>query len=339
MIWPRPVQWLPGELSRLEMPPVCAGCGGRPSANPASEPFQRAADRVPYCSTCRSEHPRQAASARVLAGVSASVGAACALVLPLLWPELSFGALLIAAASCCLLPLLLSGLPRHGERRSLRVWGVPFLGTIAEEPQFAAHLARANALRATRLWLPPLVYRLPWCALPLLVVGLAAASHLWNHPRVSVVNTSAGWLWVEVDGLPRVAVPAAPHGGVSLASVRLPRGQRRLVARDERGQLVADTWASLVGGREHLFAPGAVEHCFWLERIGYGKDVTSALVPLVSASRFYTLDGEIDSWFAGGPEPPSSDRRSSGGTLTALHQSPCAHAPSAVRRATSAIGP
>lgn len=337
MIWPRPVQWLPGELGRLVMPPVCAGCGGPPSTRPTEpEPLQRGAALVPYCNTCRGEHPRQAAAARALAGLAASAGVACALGVPLLWPGVALGSLLVAAALSCLLPLALSGLPSRG---APSVWGLSFLGTVAEASPFAARLAQVNARRARRLWLPPLAYRPRWWALPVAVLALAAASHAWHHPTLRVVNTSADWLWVEVDGLPRVAVPPAPFGGVSLARVRLPRGQRHFVARDERGLLVADTRAGLIGGREHLFAPGAVDHCFWLERTGYGKDPTSELVPLASASRFYALEGEVDAWFAGGHEPSPSDRRSTGGTLTALHQSPCAQAPSVVRRAASAIGP
>jgi hypothetical protein len=340
MLWPRPVQWLPRELSRLVMPPVCAGCGGAPNASlPAREPFGQPAQRIPYCNTCRRDRRRQAAAARTVGALGLGLGVACGLLLPLAWPQASLGTQLLAAGLCCLLPLFFSGLSRHGPYRASRVWGVAFLGTVAEQPQFAASLAQANATRARRLWLPPLVYRPAWWALPVLALGLAAASHVWHHPRLRVVNTSAGWLWLEVDGLPRLAVPEAPLGGVSWASVRLPRGGRRLVARDERGQLVADTWAELVGGREHLFAPGAVQHCFWLETTGYGKDATSRIVPLASASRFFSLAGDVDSWFADGPEPPPSDRRSSGGTLTALHQSPCASAPITVRSAVSAVGP
>lgn len=340
MIWPRPVCWLPGELERLVMPAVCAGCGREPCTSPArDEPPQSSSADVPYCSTCRGEQPRQAAAARVRAALALALGVACALVVPLAWPELSLGGLLIAAGACCLLPLALTGFGAARSRRAARVWGVPFLGTIVEQPSFATRLAQLNALRARRLWLPPLSYRVPWWSLPVLVLGLAAASHVWHHPRLRVVNISAGWLWVEADGLPRLAVPAAPLGGASLASVRLPSGRRRLVVRDERGQLVAETWASLVGGREHLFAPGAVEHCFWLERTGYGKDATSVLVPLAAPTRFYTLEGEVDSWFSEPPEAAAIDRRSSGGTLTALHQSPCAQAPIAVRRAASAVGP
>jgi hypothetical protein len=275
----------------------------------------------------------------LLGSLGGLLGVACALVVPLAWPQVSMAVQLFAAGAFSLLPLALADLLRHGSGRSARVWGLPFLGTIAEDPSFAARLAQANASRARRLWLPPIVYRVVFWTLPAACVGLAAASHVWHHPRLHVANTSAGWLWVEVDGLPRVGVPAAPRGGVSHGSARLPQGRRRFVVRDERGQLVADTWAALEGGREHLFTPGAVEHCFWLETTGYGKDASFVVAPLASASRFYTLDIEIDSWFGEGSEPSSGDRRSSGGTLTALHQAPCTRAPIAVRRAASAIGP
>ena len=72
---------------------------------------------------------------------------------------------------------------------------------------------------------------------------------------------------------------------------------------------------------------------------GYGRDATRSVRPLVSGARFFALDTDVDSWFVASPEPPAFDRRSSGGTLTALRQSPCARAPESVRAATSAIGP
>ena len=143
-------------------------------------------------------------------------------------------------------------------------------------------------------------------------------------------------LWVDGSVLARLE-PVQP-GAAAALSLRLASGVRHLSARDDAGRSVADVLATLVPGREHLFAPGGADECFWLERTGYGRDTTHEAVPLRSAARFFTFDASVDGWLSGTAPPAATDRRSTGGILVLLRHSPCQRAPEPVR-AASAAGP
>ena len=87
----------------------------------------------------------------------------------------------------------------------------------------------------------------------------------------------------------------------------------------------------------HLIVEGADPRRILL--MTFSRRAASEIRPLLSETRFFVLSADVDTWFAETPEPPRFDRRSSGGTLTALRHAPCPRAPEAVRRAASAIGP
>lgn len=340
MLWPRRIWWAPADVAAIAWPPECATCGaalGRDASTRASGASDAA--HPAYCSTCRDTHARQAARARALGALALLTGIATALGFPLIEPRAPLAVHLLMAALLALLPL--AGL---GSARTLAAWGsaprvhgLGPLGTCVERRALIGHL-RAGRWRA--LWLPPIVYRIGWSLIPALAVGLAALAYDWHHPRLWVINLTRERLWMTVDGVLTAALdPAGNDPAGAALELRVPRGERQLEAFDERHQRVASVRAQIEAGRDHVYAPASAAFCFWLEATGYGRDATRSVRPLSSAARFFTLDVDIDSWFVASPEPPAFDRRSSGGTLTALRQSPCARAPESVRQAASATGP
>jgi hypothetical protein len=99
------------------------------------------------------------------------------------------------------------------------------------------------------------------------------------------------------------------------------------------GSALAHLLVEFQSGATHLFAPGAVATCFWLETTGYGQEqlVKPSYQPLPSEDHFWVLPGGIDTWFAANPAPSDPQSHSSGGLLTALRQAPCAEAPPEAR--------
>jgi hypothetical protein len=366
MLWPRRIWWAPADIAAIEWPLECATCGTRLSrehhANTSRETDltllrEREADgsreREPdtgptgaleaahphYCSTCRDTHARQAARARALGAISLLAAAVTALAFPLLEPRAPLAAHLLAATALALLPIagLGSACPLAAWGSAPRVHGLGPLGTCVERRTIIGHL---GAGRWRALWLPPIAYRIGWSLIPALALGLSVLAYDWHHPRLWVINLSRERLWLAIDGVLAAALdPAGNDPARAALELRLPRGERELEAFDERHRRVASVRALLEGGRDHLYAPDSADFCFWLESTGYGRDATRTIRPLESGSRFFVLSADIDSWFEPSPEPPAFDRRSSGGTLTALRQSACARAPESVRQAASAIGP
>jgi hypothetical protein len=366
MLWPRRIWWAPADIAAIEWPLECATCGARLSpehhANTARQQDlnllreggaettrERDAEGGPtgaleaahphYCSTCRDTQARQAARARALGAVALLAAAVTALAFPLLEPRAPLAAHLLAATALALLPIagLGSARPLAAWGSAPRVYGLGPLGTCVERRAIIGHL-RAGHWRA--LWLPPIAYRIGWSLIPALALGLSVLAYDWHHPRLWVINLGRERLWLAIDGVLTAALdPAGSDPARAALELRLPRGERELEAFDERHQRVASVRAVLEGGRDHLYAPASAAFCFWLESTGYGRDATRSIRPLASGARFFALDTDVDSWFVASPEPPAFDRRSSGGTLTALRQSPCARAPESVRQAASAIGP
>jgi hypothetical protein len=340
MLWPRRVWWVAGDVARQPMPLECAGCGDAAAASPEGA---RGAARVPYCSTCLDAHARYAAVAVGCAALAVLSAVTVALAFPLLWPRAALGVHLLWAVLAALLPLAALGLaaryPRRiGAARSL--WPILGSGCIVERYAFAERLASAAERTPRALRLPPFAYRIAWWCVPALALVLAALAFAWHHPRLRVLNLTGERIELLVDaGLEATIDPVRQREAEAVVTLRLPRGQHSLEARDARGRNLAEARVELLGGREHLYAPGGSDECFWLEVTGYGRDETRELLTLASATRFFSLEKEVDTWLSANPPPSAADRRSTGGTLTALRHSPCGRAPEAVRHAASALGP
>jgi len=347
MLWPRRVWWLAGELP-VSAPACCVGCAAElgvardsPSNDGASNDGAHTDAPISlYCSTCQHEHERQRDATRMATALAVLSGAVCALGLPLLRSETGLAGHLLATLLAAALPLAGLALPSSrlgGLGWPPRIWPIGRIGAVIEGAALADTLARSG-IRCRGVWLPPVAYRPGVALVAVLALALAGTGYAWHHPRVWVLVLGSAPLTLSVDGAVLARLEPAQPGVAEGLPLRLPSGTRHLSARDDAGRVVADATATLSPGREHLFAPGGADECFWLERTGYGRDTTRDAVPLRSASRFFTLDASLDGWLSGSSPPPASDRRSTGGTLMLLRHSTCPRAPEPVR-AASAAGP
>ncbi|HWO12346.1 MAG TPA: hypothetical protein VNN80_22775 [Polyangiaceae bacterium] len=359
MLWPRHVWWTASALPADVVSRRCAGCDaplaategapapgaiGAAAAPPADETAAApagAAAGFHYCSRCERGHARHLEAAQLGAMLGLLGSTACALTLPLFLPGMGLATHLLLTLLVAALPIAgLGSLPRRvGLWGSApRAWPLGRSGVVLERPELARELERGGA-RGRPMWLPPIVYRGGVSLLPAFGLVVAGFGYSWHHPRLWALNVGSAPLTLLVDGLAVARLAPAGLASSDAVLLRLPSGVRRLAARDDAGASVADESVTLSRGREHLFAPGGSDECFWLERTGYGRDATHDTRALRSSSRFFTLDEDVDGWLSGSPPPPAQDRRSTGGTLTLLRHSPCQRAPESVRRAASAAGP
>jgi hypothetical protein len=251
----------------------------------------------------------------VTRAVFSSLLALCsALLFALAWPRATLGAQLATSIAVAGLPLL----------------GAWALGGNAAGSGGPEQSSPARTLHG----------RAGWCVGPLLAFALAPAVYFWHHPRLRVLNLTGEVRGLSVDGVPTATLPPttneSPSAGLEL---RLPRGRRSLALTDASGRVIASVQAELESRRDHLYAPASVGHCFWLEQTGYGRASGRSVVPLRSSSRFWRIEAAVDTWFMPSPEPPPSDRRSSGGTLTSLRFARCADAPLPAQAPVSAVWP
>ncbi|MEZ4233545.1 MAG: hypothetical protein R3B89_30485 [Polyangiaceae bacterium] len=167
---------------------------------------------------------------------------------------------------------------------------------------------------------------------------LSVGSFAVHRPRIQVLNLTEHPLTLEVDGEVVANVPITSQESAEAgAQLRLPAGRRhfRALAGD---QIVAEADLTLQGAARHLYAPASPEHCFWLERISYGRGNAAEPIPghverlpLASPLRFWAFSRPPDIWLAPPPEPLLDDARSSGGEVTALRQARCSDAPAGAR--------
>ncbi|HEY3236162.1 MAG TPA: hypothetical protein VGJ84_15705 [Polyangiaceae bacterium] len=296
---------------------------------------------VPYCGEC--ERHASAPSTRMLSATLAStlLSLSVAAAVPLIWEWIATPFYFSAVAVAALLPIGVAAgwreQPRAGHRVAGRAAWWRRDGALAcANSVWAAVLAEANGLpvRAALLTEP---WFSPWMSSgPLVALLVAPFFYLVHHPMVRIVNLSDALLEIWVDGRKITTVEAtsaeSPAAGVTL---RLPAGHRRLEARASGGRSVLAGEVDVHSTREHLYAPGSTEYCFWLETTGYGRARADGptIEPMVGAARFWTLPVNVDTWFRENLPPAQGDQRSTGGTLTAVRQAPCAQAPAAVRRA------
>jgi hypothetical protein len=326
----------------LVMPGLCACCGAV-AARALVE--RRARDRatawVPYCTVCHRH--ASAVRTRRLAGVLSSsvLALTTAASLPLLWPfvpAVLYGCLVLAAASlpALALPVWWRRRPRAGHTAVGRAaWWLEPGELCCTSSRFASELALGNAasVRNVSALEPRWV---GWMAAGW-VLALAVSPFLfWLHrPLVRIVNLTDTRLIVRVDGHPLGLVePTSTENARAGVEVRVPSGQREFLAEGPGGQVVARAAVHIHGAKEHLYAPGSKDYCFWLETTGYGRAAppNPRIEPLAGEVRFWVLPGHVDTWFDKNPEAAPGDRRTSGGSLTALRQALCADAPGTAER-------
>jgi hypothetical protein len=291
---------------------------------------------VPYCDRCLRH--ASAGATRALAATLASllVAVTLALGVSLVWPHASLASQVGLCAIGACLPLLVRAVGRaprspHTARERAVWWRRD--GTLAcTHPRFAEALARQTGTEAPRAAKLREVTWTPWMAAgPVIAVIAGASTWYLEHPLMRVINLSDARLTIEIDDrVVAVVDPTSAESPAAGSEIRVPAGARRLVAKGPAGP-IADARVTLEAGATHLYAPGSDGFCFWLEQDAYGRaEVVSGIEPLAGDLRLWVLPRRIDTWFA--PNPPATeDRRSSGGSLVALRQARCDHAPPGVR--------
>lgn len=155
---------------------------------------------------------------------------------------------------------------------------------------------------------------------------------LWRsrYPTLRVVNSTADPLLLIIDEKQRILLPPVsaetPEAGVVL---RLSPGSHKLEALHEDGSSFDRLDVALPAASMYLMAPGMTDQCFWIQHTAYGqaKPTMPPLRLLPREQRIWAVPDEIDAWFFPTPAPSSLDRRSSGGTRTAIRQARCGFEP------------
>lgn len=318
-------------------PPGCACCGAA-AALTRRESKGTHELHVPLCEACLAHlsSPRTRDFAAALASVL--LAATLALALPHVAGGLSLATHLLVTLVAASIPpvarIVSFEQPPQGHTATRRpVWWRPDGSLVCTNPHWARALAHADAtihreeVRVT----PP---RWIWLGAAVAVLAAPLVNHA-SRPWVRLLNLTGERVVVAVDGAPIAEVePTSAESPAAGIEVRVVAGQRHFEARDTRGTLLHRADVHVRAGDHHLYAPASEGVCFWLEETVYGRSsATPRIEALVGDRRFWALPRPIDSWFAPNPVPEEGDRRSTGGTLRALRQAPCARAPALVSRA------
>lgn len=334
----------PQQATRVEfegaspvLPAGCANCGE--IAGQCSKEQERGRTLlVPYCTRCflTLERERTRNFFAALAGVI--LAATLLLTVPRLWGNAGVVAYASVAVLGAALPvfvaLLVRAVPGEGQTSGGRaVWWLGPQALACTASGWAAELvqkndgatSRSERLRAPFVW--------PLLTGPVLALAIAPLSFALQHPKVVILNLGLQPFTVVVDGRAVGEVPItsleSPTSGVH---VRLAAGARRVELVSRAGQTLASETLLVHAGHAHLYAPLSDEHCFWLERDAYGRAERpeQRYGKLPEGTRFWTLPRDVDTWFHQNPDP-STDDRSSGGTLLAVRHARCSEAPGEVQ--------
>jgi hypothetical protein len=159
---------------------------------------------------------------------------------------------------------------------------------------------------------------------PLLALILTPSLHHLFFPVLRVVNLTDRSVQIVVDA--RKLGSVEPTSGESPAAgetMRAPSGRHRLRALFADGTAASDMYVEIRSGFQHLYAPGAAEECFYLQRVAYGRSQFEGedRVPLRSSARFWVVPNEVDLWFA--PEQAMRRGGTTGGVVTLLRMGQC----------------
>lgn len=325
--------WLvPLPSSSIALPADCACCGELAARELRLSDGERTELLVGYCEACASHIARDATRRLAATLSSLLLGLSLAAALPIVFPWQSRLACLLAAGFGALLPLLLGRLGRRVEPGHAATGRAVWFRAPAElaclRGAFAAEVAEragseAQRVRASR--------SLPW-AEALLVSGVAAVlapfSHAFHHPSVRILDLGPTAIALRVDGRPVGRVePSSGESPLAGLELRLPAGERTLQAVDTSGAVVGEARVKLQAGGRHLYAPGALDICFWLETMSYGREQKRPdYAPLGGDERFWVVPEQVSGWFMPSPPVPEG-ARATGGTSTVLRQAPCEDVP------------
>jgi hypothetical protein len=342
MHWRRDVLVLTGDFTGLVVPSYCVVCG---ASAPPTVDLAGANGReikVPHCHACRQRSLRRGTFNIAVSLAAVLVTACFAGVAPLLWPGASLWVYLLATLLLSALPaavgLLLFGDAVRADVQHA-VWWMSDGALACVDGPFARRLLASSPLATGGRCHGHRSASGAVALGPVLALLICPPLYYWFHPLLVVLNLGLAPLTLHVDGAPYADVEPtlreAPGAG---ARLRLPRGAHTLEVFNRTGLRVAHAQIRLEGLRAHLYAPVSDTYCLWLERTRYGRDRGRDATVLRSGRGFWRFEEPIDSWFIPSPDPIASDRRSSGGTLTAVRYALCHDAPSQVRDASSGFG-
>ena len=315
------------------VPEDCACCGAPAAASRVERQLVGEGSLiVPYCRDC---HRHAAAdSTRDLAIVLASsllaLALATGLPIALAWTRLDVLLTLVLSGAVLPLGIALRRSParRPHTTRARAVWWSP-LGLVCTNPNWARRLADLNQVECQPFGKSKRRFTAWMLAGPMLGIALTPFIHWLCHPLVRVVNLTDTVLVISTDEHELAAVgPTSVEHPEAGAELRVPAGRRVIRAKDRSGHLVAQDTVLVRSGRQHLYAPGDHDQCFWIETTGYGRDgpETAIISELNRHRHFWVLPRGIDTWFDRNPSQ-ADDIRASGGRLTALRQGRCRDLP------------
>lgn len=314
-------------------PASCACCLAAPTSSRLEDLGTRSLI-VPYCGECLRHASARTTRNLAVTVASLLVAGTLAFALPIVSGAIPLVVDVAIVILLSLAPLLLrlgvraKPRPNHSSRERA-AWWVREGELACTNVRWAGELAKGNGaeLRAATLAGPRLPY---WLALgPVWALVMATLGWYLHHPVVRILDLNETRIVVTVDGRVLASVePTSSESALAGVEVRIPAGEHELVARSSDGVEVHRARVRIQSGRRHLYAPGGIRHCFWLEETRYGRlgNQPFAVDPLTGAERFWVLPRRVDTWFAPNPEP-TADRQSSGGVLTALRQAPCSEMP------------
>jgi hypothetical protein len=289
---------------------------------------------IPYCMECHRHAAARGTRLLALGLASGLLSLTAMVTLPLAVEWISYAFYLPAIALTAALPIALGACLAPGPGKLPHTPGRAAWwqkdGTLAcTRAAWAARVAKLNggsvqaASLQERLWSPWSV------AVP--IAALVASPFVLDYlrPEVRVLNLTEQRLELRADGQSLGFVePSSTESASAGVDVRIPAGWRGLEARTLDGKRIGKTRVWVQAGRQHLYAPGSGDYCFWLESTSYGRQVgKTRLEPLEGKGRFWTLPRSVDTWFAPNPPAASADALSTGGVLVALRQGRCADAP------------
>jgi hypothetical protein len=309
------------------MPGLCACCLAKPTASKREVAAHGASCViVPYCEACQRHVARSQVMRLGTVYASTLLAIFGGALVATLWPSLWQTSLCAVAIS--LLPLIWShwlSLPRQlgHAARDRAVVAIP--RGIAFASQAYAELAReglgiaakAEPLRTRRLGPLDLLG-------PVMALVLTPSLNYLFFPMIRVLNLTDRTLTVTVDNRPLVRVePTSTESPAAGAVAYAPSGRHRLVARDEDGVVASDAVVQIRSGFRHLYAPGANDECFYLQRVSHGRSLFEGegIVPLASNDRFWAIPNSVDLWFA--PESAVRSGATTGGVVTHLRMRRC----------------
>lgn len=308
------------------MPGQCACCLATPTASKREVDARGAlCVIVPYCEACQ----RHAARPRVMrlgtmyaSTLLAVFGGA---LLATLWSSLWQTSLCAVAVS--LLPLIWSpwlGLPRQLGHAARGEAVVVIPRGIAFASQSYAKLAHAGfgtttleALRIRRIGALELLG-------PVIALVLTPSLNYLFFPQIRVLNLTDRTLVVSIDNHPWVRVdPTSTESPATGVVAHAPSGRHRIVSRDADGVVAAEAVVQIRSGFRHLYAPGAMDGCFYLQRVSHGRSQFEGedIEPLTSPDRFWAIPNSVDLWFA--PESAVRSGATTGGVVTHLRMRRC----------------